>query len=102
MASRLQSPSYDTDRRGRRFEDDIHVAATAPRTHEAASQPAEREVKALCPDECLHVKFCLAGTGRRRLPSSRPENRRRPFRLTARSGLHRTETASAEKVWRPN
>src|ERR1700722_16367871 len=42
------SMSYDGDRRGRRFEDHVHVAATAPWTHEAASQPAKREAKALC------------------------------------------------------
>jgi len=49
--------SHDAERRGRRFEDHIYVAAAAPWAHEAASQPAKREAKALCPDERLHVEF---------------------------------------------
>lgn len=52
-----KSSSRDADGRGRRFEDHVHVVATAPWAHEAASQSAKREAEPLCPDKRLHVEF---------------------------------------------
>jgi len=52
-----QSSCCHAHGRRRRFEDHIHVPATAPWAHEAASQPTKREAEPLCPDQRLHVEF---------------------------------------------
>ena len=54
---RCTSAGCDAHRCRRRFEDHVYIRATAPWAHEAASESAEREAKALCPDQRLHVEF---------------------------------------------